>query len=37
MAAFTTENIAVFAPMPRAIVSTAIDVNPGLLRSVRQA
>jgi len=37
IAAFTTENIAVFAPIPSAIVSTAIDVNPGLLRSVRQA
>jgi len=37
IAPFTTENIAVFAPIPSAIVSTAIAVNPGLLRSVRQA
>ena len=30
---FTTLNMAVFAPMPRASVSTAIAVNPGLFRS----
>ena len=36
-AAFTTENIAVFAPIPSAIVSTAMVVNPGLLRRVREA
>src|SRR6266566_2894320 len=30
--AFTTLNTAVFAPIPRARVSTAVVVNPGLLR-----
>ena len=32
-----TLNIALFAPMPRASVSTATAVNPGAWRSVRQA
>lgn len=37
MMPLTTENIAVFAPMPRANVSTATVVNPRLFQSVRSA
>ena len=32
----TTVNTAVFAPIPRASVSTATAVNPGFLRSMRR-
>jgi hypothetical protein len=31
----TTEKMAVFAPMPRASVSTATSVKPGLFASTR--
>jgi hypothetical protein len=33
--ASTTLKIAVFAPMPRASVSTAIKVNPGCFNGIR--
>ena len=35
--AFTTEKMAVLAPMPSASVSTATVVKPGFLRSMRSA
>ncbi len=35
--AFTTEKIAVFAPIPSASVSTTIAVNPGAFPNVRIA
>src|ERR1700689_4443685 len=35
--AFTSEKMVVFAPMPRASVTTAAAVNPGLERSRRKA
>jgi hypothetical protein len=35
MTAFMTLKIAVVAPVPKASVSTATRVNPGLLRSDR--
>jgi hypothetical protein len=34
--AFTTLNIAVFAPIPSASVSTAIAVTPGRFNSIRK-
>jgi hypothetical protein len=37
IAASTTENIAVFAPIPSASTSTAAIVNPGERRSRRRA
>ena len=34
---FSTENIAVFAPIPSAMVSTAAPVKPGVRRNWRSA
>ena len=34
---WTRVKIAVFAPMPRASVMTAVMVNPGALRNCRKA
>jgi hypothetical protein len=37
MTAWTIEKIAVLAATPRARVTTAIEVNPGLLHNARAA
>jgi hypothetical protein len=37
ISAWTTEKMAVFAPMPKASASTATAVKPGLFQSTRTA